>query len=158
MDWLLAAAAFAPPEDVVKAGADAASTLTQTALGSMLVLTLIVCGLLGWLVVKAKNAHLADKDVMREQMLQQAIQSRELAAETTRGYEALMRLVQANSEQSAQVLAGLGKLSEQVRTMASDSAGHCRDAEQVSAKIDALVLAIPNVDHDKYYLATKGGR
>jgi uncharacterized protein HemX len=157
MQWLMASAASTPTE-VVKAGTDAASTLTQTALGSMLVLTLIVCGLLGWLVVKAKNAHLADKDVMREEMLKQAIQSRELAEATTRGYDALMRNVEANSQQSAQMLAELTKISEAMRGMVAESAGHCRDAEQLASKIDALVLAIPGVDRDKYYLATKGGR
>lgn len=149
---LIFALASAPTDAVVGAGSDAAATLTQTALGSLVVVLLIVAGLLGWLVVKAKNAHLTDKDVMREEMLRQAIQSRELAAETSRVYEALTRQAQ-NTEQKIDRLVIQAADIERKMTSLADS---CEQIERVSAKIDALALATPGVNRDKYFLAMKG--
>ena len=70
-------------------GQKQSTPLTQTSIGALLVLLALACGLLGWLVIKAKNAHLADKDAMREELLKHAIQSRELAAENARAYRAV---------------------------------------------------------------------
>jgi uncharacterized protein HemX len=164
----MAASMMGPTEDVAKAGSDAASTLTQTALGSLVVLLLIVCGLLGWLVVKGKNAHLADKDVMREEMLKQAIQSRELAGETSSAYEQLAEAARRSEQRSDRVLDEIEDLTKRMSSIGALSDGHCTDAQKASERIctetqktsdriDALAMSIPGLDRDKYFLATKGG-
>lgn len=191
MGYLLMLAA-AQPKEVIEAGTAAADTLTRTVLGSLVVLLMIIVGLIGWLLVKAKNEHLTDKDVMRKEMLAQALKSQELAEATNRSNDALMReseglaaevsnnndrlqrLETTNGERlqrfesammdrCAKVEATVGeriqKLETSVGEIAANSKGSCRGAEDAAANVDALAMATPGVDRDKYFLAkrTKGG-
>ncbi len=59
MTWLLLAAS---QPDVGKVAEPAISTLTQTVIGSLLVLSWIIAGLALWQLIKVQNARIADKD------------------------------------------------------------------------------------------------
>lgn len=147
-----------PTEKVAEAGSQAVDTLTQTALGALLVLLAIACGLLGWLVIKAKNAHLADKDVMREELLKHAIQSRELAAENARAYEQFAEAARRSEDRAEDVLTELEAVTKRVSKIDATCDNRCAAAEKTGEKVDALAISIPGLDRDKYLLATKGGK
>lgn len=176
MGVLLVLVLAAQTKEVAEAGSKAADTLTQTVLGSLVILLLIVCALIGYLLVKAKNEHIKDKDTQRAELLEQALKSRELAAASTKSTEALVRESEAMAAELAKntehlqrvemaVNDKIGKVDALQTTMnridaamtdvGAASRGSCRGAEEAAANVDALAMAIPGVDRDKYYLATK---
>jgi len=147
----------AQPKEVLDAGSAAADTLTRTALGSLVVLLLIFCGLLGYLVVRAKNAHLSDKDTMRGELLAQALRSQQLAQETNKSNDALVRATEAQTEHVGRLTDSVDKMRESLSDVNNATRNSCRGADRASTKIDALAMSMPGVDRDKYWTGSKRG-
>lgn len=119
------------PKEVLESGKAAADTLTQTVLGSLVVLFMIFTGIAVWLAWKAKQSELNTlKDVMKASA-DERVEAKEFAMSQTRAYEALAEAVDE----------GL----EDVRTSVKSN----------GKNIDALANAIPDLDTKLYY-ASKG--
>jgi len=117
------------PDRLATAGVEASRNLIEYgALGSMVVLLAISLFLAvrGWL--KAKDQHMADKDRVAKALKEQAIEANALALQTQQWTGDLTQRIDGQY----QVLQSLGR------------------------QVDALALAIPNLDEAAYFRA-KGG-
>ena len=118
------------PDQAVTTAAEASRNLLEYgALGAMVVLLAIALGIAmrGWL--KAKDAHLADKDRVAKALREQAVEANALAAQTQRLVDDLTTRIDSQDE----MLQALGR------------------------QVDALALSVPGVDAAAY-LQRKGPR
>lgn len=119
------------PKEVLESGKAAADTLTQTVLGSLVVLFMIFTGVALWLAWKAKQSELATLKEVMKASADERVEAKEFALSQTKAYEDLGRSVND----------GFGEVKGQVKNNGKN--------------IDALANSIPDLDTKLYY-ASKG--
>ena len=120
------------PKEVIEAGKDAASTLTQTVLGSLVILFMIFTGVALWLAWKAKQSELETLKEVMKASADERVEAKEFAQSQTKAYEDLAGVVND----------GFDELKTAVKSNGT--------------RIDALANATPAVDTKLYY-ASRGG-
>lgn len=134
------------PKEVLDAGAGAADTLTKTVLGSLIVVLTIAVGLLVWLLIRAKNQHLEDKDKMASTMKDLALEQRGLTHESEKAFSAVVDAV-------GDLASDIGHMKTDVSARLDSLKGA---VDGTSKRVDAMAVASKDVDQNKY-LAAKGG-
>lgn len=131
------------PKEILDAGKNAASTLSQTQWGSIVVILFIILVLLGALIWKAKNDHLKDKDKMHSLLNDQA---KEAVALTT----TMSNMCKVMNERLDDVERGMDEkltvLDGQIKS----------GFESTCKSIDAHVMSCPSSDKAKY-MSRRGG-
>ena len=120
------------PKEVLEAGKAASDTLTQTILGSLVILLTIGIGLVLWLAWRAKQSELNTLKEVMKASADERVEAKEFAQSQTKAYEGLAGVVSD----------GFENLEKRAKSNAK--------------RIDALANADPNVDQKLYY-AGRGG-
>lgn len=115
------------PKEVIEAGKGAADTLTQTVLGSLVVLLLIGIGLVLWLAWRTKQSELNTLKEVMKASADERVEAKEFAQSQTKAYEDL----------AGHVNDGFDELKSAVKSNGT--------------RTDALANAVPNVDTKLYY-------
>lgn len=133
------------PKEVLDAGSKAADTLTQTVLGSLVILFMIATGVTLWLAWKAKQGELKTvKDFLKAQG-DERVAANDLALEQTKAYQDLADVVEQHSGE-------IGRLKDELAAAVRDGDGTAAAAiDRLGKRIDSLADSIPNVDVPKYY-------
>lgn len=137
------------PKEVLEAGSKATDTLTQTVLGSLVVIFIITTGVALWLAWKAKNGELATVTKMLEAKADERVAANDLSLEQTKAYKELAEVVDSNS-------ATLTEISRQLKDAVEDGDGETARAveelgRRLGKRVDALANAAPGVDLPKYF-------
>lgn len=119
------------PKEVLESGKAAADTLTQTVLGSLVVLFMIFTGIAIWLAWKAKQSELATLKEVMKASADERVEAKEFAMAQTKAYETMAVAVDEGFEGVKASVRSNGK------------------------NIDALANAVPDLDTKLYY-ASKG--
>lgn len=120
------------PKEVLEAGKDAASTLTQTVLGSLVIILTIGIGLVLWLAWRTKRSELETLKEVMKASADERVEAKEFAHTQTKAYEDLADVV--------------GDGFDAVKSAVKSN----------GTRIDALANATPAVDTKLYY-AGRGG-
>jgi hypothetical protein len=111
------------PDGVIDAGKKAGETLSQTALGSLVVILFIVAGVAVWLAFRAKESEIKTWKEVAEIKSSLFQETREAISAQTKAHEDLAKLVEGTNK----ITVDLGK------------------------RIDSLAKADSNVDISKYF-------
>lgn len=141
----LIAAIGLQPTEVLEAGEKAADTLTQTVLGSLVVLFFLSTGAALWLAWKAKQGELNTVKEILEANAEEKVAAKDLALEQTKAYQDLAKVVESHSTE-------LGRLKEELAKAMKDGGSlSAQEIRGLGRRIDALAGALPNLDTTKYY-------
>ena len=133
------------PKEILEAGSKAAGTLTQTILGSLIVILVITTGIGLWLAWKAKQGELNTVRDLFEAHADKKIAAKDLAIEQTKAYQELADIVEDRGKDLERLKEDLSK-DVQDGNVASTAA-----IQSLGKRIDSLAGAIPGVDPKKYY-------
>jgi uncharacterized protein HemX len=115
------------PKEVIEAGKNAADTLTQTVLGSLVILFAIGIGLVLWLAWRTKQSELNTLKEVMKASADERVEAKEFTQSQTKAYEAL----------AGHVNDGFEQLKSSVKANGT--------------RTDALANSIPDVDTKLYY-------
>ncbi|KKM01996.1 hypothetical protein LCGC14_1788850 [marine sediment metagenome] len=119
------------PKEVLEAGKDAADTLTQTVLGSLVILLVIGIGLVLWLAWRTKQSELETLKEVMKASADERVGAEKFAQSQTKAYEDLANVV--------------GDGFDELKTAVKSN----------GIRTDALANAIPDLDTKLYY-ASRG--
>lgn len=144
------------PKEVLDAGSKAAGTLTQTVLGSMVVILVITTGVGLWLAWRAKQGELNTVRELLEAHADEKIAAKDLAMEQTKAYQDLADVVEDHGRELEHLKEDLGKAvrdGDGASTAAIQKleAALTASMEKLGKRVDSLAGAVPGVDTKKYY-------
>lgn len=133
------------PKEVLDAGSKAADTLTQTVLGSLVVVFIITTGVALWLAWRAKQGEIATIKDLVNANADEKMAAKELAMAQVKAYEELAEAVEAQGQK-------ISNLEGALQGTVAGSAMKITDSvDKLGKRIDSLANSSEGVSAEKYY-------
>lgn len=137
------------PKEVLEAGGKAADTLTQTILGSLVVILMITNGLALWLAWKAKQGEISTIKDLVNANADEKMAAKELAMAQVKAYEEIANTVE---EQGKRITSLEASMQGSIAGSATKITETVNDlGMKLGKRVDSLANSTQGVSVEKYY-------
>lgn len=144
------------PKEILEAGGKAADTLTQTILGSLVVILMITNGIALWLAWKSKQGEISTIKDLVNANADEKMAAKELAMAQVKAYEGLLNTVEDQGRYISSLEVRVSSLEASLQGSIAGSTTRVTEAvsdlgTKLGKRIDSLANSTQSVSVEKYY-------